>query len=63
MKQDLLLCPSCESPEVAVTAEQMFYINTGEHYCHSVKTHDSDATTSCLVCGWVGQRSQLIESE
>lgn len=60
MEEDTLFtCPECQSSEIAVTEEQMFYINTGEHYCHSVKTHDSDAKASCLTCDWVGQRMQL----
>lgn len=60
MKDKLLLCPSCESPEVVLTAEQMFHANTFEHYCHSVKTHDSGATAKCLECNWVGERHQLL---
>lgn len=41
-----LACPVCDSEDVTVTAEQMFMANTGEHYCHSVKTHDDDAKAS-----------------
>ena len=51
-----LVCPECNSLEVTVTAEQMFMVNTGDHYCHSVKTQDSDATATCLTCRWTGQR-------
>lgn len=59
--ETLLRCPECDSPEVTVTAEQAFMVNTGEHFCHSVKTHDANATAKCLDCDWVGQRSQLKE--
>lgn len=52
-------CPECDSENVAVTAEQMFYVNTGDHYCHSVKTQDSDAKATCLDCRWEGQRQDL----
>ena len=51
---DALVCPECNSEEVAVTAEQMFMVNTGDHYCHSVKTHDYDAKANCLDCNWSG---------
>lgn len=54
-------CPECGSDQVTVTAEQSFMANTGEHYCHSVKTHDSDAKARCLACHWEGQRHQLEE--
>ena len=57
----LLLCPECDSENVAVTAEQMFMVNTDDHYCHSVKTQDSDAKATCLDCGRVGRRDQLKE--
>lgn len=52
-------CPECDSENVAVTAEQMFYVNTGDHYCHSVKTQDSDAKATCLDCRWEGKRQDL----
>ena len=54
-----LHCPKCGSDRVAVTAEQMFMVNTGEHYCHSVKSQDSDAKATCLDCRWTGQRQDL----
>lgn len=56
-----LKCPECGSEEVTLTAEQMFMANTLEHYCHSVKTQDSDAKADCLECRWEGERRQLIE--
>ena len=58
-EEDLLVCPECGSQEVAVTAEQMFMVNTGDHYCHSIKTYDGNAKATCLTCRWVGRRDQL----
>lgn len=55
------ICPACGSEEVTATAEQMFMVNTGDHYCHSVKAHDYDAKSKCLSCDWRGQRSDLVE--
>jgi len=56
------MCPNCNSAEqIIVTAEQAFMVNTGEHYCHSVKTHDANAKASCLKCFWKGRRDQLKE--
>ena len=55
-----LTCPKCGSEEVAVTAEQMFMANTGEHYCHSVKEQDADAKALCLACRWRGLRGDLL---
>ena len=56
---DMLYCPECGSSEVASASEQLFMVNTGEHYCHSVKAHDSDARAICLNCYWSGKRIQL----
>jgi len=58
-KELLFECPECGSQEVAVTVEQKFMVNTGDHYCHSVKAHDSNAKVTCLECRWTGQRDQL----
>lgn len=55
----LLECPGCGSPEVTLTYEQKFMANTGEHYCHSVKTQDSDSQATCLDCDWNGLHEQL----
>lgn len=57
---DLLACPKCGSRRVVVSAEQMFMVNTGKHYCRSIKTHDSDAKVRCLSCGWRGLRLFLV---
>jgi len=56
-----LVCPSCGSNRVTLTAEQMFMANTLEHYCHSVKIQDDEAKASCLNCGWGGRRRCLEE--
>jgi len=56
-------CPECDSTNVVVVAEQMFFVNTGEHYCHSVKCYDSNATAVCLDCNWNGIRINLVSSE
>ena len=55
----MLTCPKCDSEQVTVNAEQVFMANTGEHYCHSVKTHDDNAKARCLDCEWEGRRDQL----
>ena len=60
MMDETLICPECGSAEVAVTAEQMFMVNTGEHYCHSVKTQDDDSKATCLACRWTGERKDLV---
>ncbi len=57
--RELLACPCCGSDEVAVTAEQMFMVNTGDHYCHSVKPQDADAKATCLSCRWEGLHKNL----
>ena len=57
---ELLTCPECGSIEIAITAEQMFMANTGDHYCHSVKVQDADAKAVCLACRWTGQRKHLV---
>ena len=61
MKEPLLTCPECGSEKVTAAAEQMFMVNTGEHYCHRIKTHDSNSRSTCLDCDWVGVRDQLVE--
>jgi len=56
---DWLTCPKCGSDKVTLTHEQKFMANTGEHWCHSVKTHDDDSKSSCLDCGWMGLHRDL----
>lgn len=62
MNNEALLCPVCGSENVAVTEETMWMVNTGEHYCHSVKTQDADAKATCLSCRWEGERHELKEA-
>ncbi len=54
-------CPECESLEVATENHQMYMVNTGEFYCHSMKDHDLDSPATCLDCRWEGQKHQLIK--
>ena len=54
-------CPNCESDELVVRSVTSYNFNTGDFFCHSVKTHDSDAEVACLDCGWVGQRQDFKE--
>lgn len=61
-EESISVCPECGSEQVTSEHHQMFMVNTGEHYCHSVKTHDSDSPASCLKCGWKGVLSDLKES-
>jgi len=56
-----LVCPECGSDKVTVSHLQRFMANTGEHYCHSVKTHDANSESTCLNCHWRGQRRDLSE--
>jgi len=59
MKTKLYQCPECESTDILVYEETAFELNTGDYYCHSVKSHDSDAKVSCQYCGWEGERQHL----
>ncbi|GLR63743.1 hypothetical protein GCM10007878_11780 [Marinospirillum insulare] len=47
-------CPECASEKVFSSHVQAFYINTGEHYVHSMKTHDAHSPSGCTNCGWSG---------
>ena len=60
MENDKLTCPECKSAKIAVTAETMYMVNTGGHYCHSIKPHDPDAKATCLNCDWCGFRNNLV---
>lgn len=59
----ILACPECGSRDVTVTEETMFKVNTGEHYCHTVKMNDGDANATCLSCRWDGKRHELKEAK
>lgn len=56
-----LACPKCNSENVTVAHIQLFMANTGDHYCHSVKTQDADSPARCLDCAWGGERHHLAE--
>jgi hypothetical protein len=56
-----LICPQCGSEEVTVAHIQMFMANSGDHYCHSVKTQDPDSPATCNACAWIGRRDELTE--
>ena len=56
-------CPDCDSDRVTTEHHQMFMVNTDEHYCHSMKTHDSDSPATCLDCRWKGLRQDLKEQK
>ena len=60
--EPMKLCPECGSTNVATESHAMTMVNTGEHYCHSMKGHDADSPATCLDCHWVGIRNQLKES-
>ena len=60
MKDELLKCPECGSAEVTVSHKQRFMANTGEHYCHSVRTQDANSESTCLDCPWAGRRDELV---
>ena len=55
-------CPECGSDQVVTEHHQMLYVNSGEHYCHSMKMQDSDSPATCLECRWEGERADLKES-
>ena len=59
----LLLCPECGSENVTTAHVQSFMVNTGEHYCHSVKTHDENSPAHCIDCEWRGERRNLLEEK
>lgn len=63
MKTEYFECPECTSPGLIVTEEQMFMLNTLDHYCHSVKAGDANAKVYCLDCGWSGLRFEVTNKD
>ena len=61
-KEKKLYCPKCGSERVTTEHHQKFFVNTGEHYNHSVKPHDSNSPATCLECWWGGERKDLKEN-
>ena len=60
MDNEILKCPECGGDNVAVAHVQLFMVNSGDHYCHSVKTTDANSEAVCLDCYWIGRRDQLV---
>jgi hypothetical protein len=62
MSANKLVCPECGCENLLVTEETSWWVNSGDFFCHSVKTHDDEAKVRCHdnSCEWVGQRSQLV---
>jgi hypothetical protein len=61
MSEDKLLrCPQCNSDMVTVEWITEYMVNSGDHYCHIMKTHDPDTRAHCLSCGWNGYRMNLV---
>lgn len=56
-------CPNCGSTEVYSSHAQGFMVNTGEHYCHLVKTHDPESYAGCTECEWRGTFDDLKEQQ
>lgn len=56
---ETLNCPECGSDKVTLTASQSFMANSGEHYCHTMKTQDDDSEAYCIDCCWSGVRHNL----
>ena len=54
-------CPECDSDRVTTEHHQVFMVNTGKHYCHSMWPQESDSPATCLDCAWEGQRKDLKE--
>ena len=63
MSEPALTCPECGSERVTTEHHQMFMVNGGGHYCHSVKPQDDDSPATCLACRWEGERGDLILKE
>ncbi len=57
----IFTCPYCGSDEVTTEHHQMVMVNTGEHYCHSMKTRDANSPAKCIQCQWEGHRKDLKE--
>ena len=62
MKEPIYVCPECGSDRLTAEHIQTFMIYTGGHFSHSIKTHDSDASATCLACWWKGERKDLKET-
>lgn len=64
MKDPVYSCPQCgETEELTVEAHTGYYVNSGDHYCHLMKTHDPGAPCSCHACNWSGMRIELLKDK
>lgn len=59
MTEPIYVCPECDSDRVTTEHHQMFMVNTGDHYCHSMKPQDADSPATCIDCEWMGKRRDL----
>ena len=59
MSEPTYTCPECGSDRVTTAHVQTFMVNTGEHYCHTVKPQDAASPAACLACRWEGERIDL----
>jgi ssDNA-binding Zn-finger/Zn-ribbon topoisomerase 1 len=64
-KEPKYRCPNCNSDKLLVYEKTSFVLNTGEFYCHSIKSHDDDAEVRCqsIGCDWVGRLDEVINTE
>lgn len=53
-------CPECESDDLLVYERTAYELNTGNFYCHSVKSHDAEAKVSCQDCEWEGFLNDIL---
>lgn len=60
-EEKILVCPECKSERVCTEYHQKIFVNTWEHYCHSMKAHDDDSPATCLDCDWKGIRINLSQ--
>lgn len=58
--EHILVCPECGSPDVVTEAHDMFFVNGGDVYCHSMKARDYNSPATCLHCAWKGLRCDLL---
>ena len=63
MSEPTYTCPECGSDRVTTAHIQTFMVNTGEHYCHSIKTNDSNSPARCIRCDWTGVRQNLVAAD
>ena len=54
MTEQIYVCPECGSDRVTTGHIQTFMVYIGGHFSHSVKTHGSDSSATCLACWWMG---------